>query len=48
MVERDHPEISLSRQCWLLGISRGSFYYEPKGESDGSLVPVGIPSCGIR
>ena len=38
MVERDHPELSLSRQCRLLGISRGSFYYEPKGESKESLA----------
>lgn len=33
MVEGNHPELSLSRQCVLLGISRGSLYYTPKGES---------------
>jgi len=38
MVERDHPELSLSRQCRLLGISRGSVYYQPKGESDENLA----------
>lgn len=38
MVERDHSELSLSRQCRLLGISRGSCYYQPKGESDENLA----------
>lgn len=37
-VERDHPQLSLSRQCRLLGLSRGSFYYEPKGESKENLA----------
>ena len=33
MIRRDHPGLSLSRQCRLLTISRSSFYYAPKGES---------------
>ncbi len=33
MIQRDHPDMSLSRQCRLLTISRSSFYYAPKGES---------------
>ena len=37
MVERGHPELSLSRQCALLDISRGSLYYRPRGESDLNL-----------
>ena len=32
MIERDGP-LSLSRQCALLGVSRSSQYYRPKGES---------------
>jgi putative transposase len=37
MVERGHPELSLSRQCSLLDISRGSLYYTPRGESEQNL-----------
>jgi len=33
MIARDHPGLSLSRQCRILAISRSSFYYAPKGES---------------
>jgi len=33
MIRRGHPDLSLSRQCRLLTISRSSFYYAPKGES---------------
>jgi len=32
-IRRDHPDLSLSRQCRLLSISRSAFYYTPKGES---------------
>ena len=38
MVTRDHPELSLSRQCHLVSISRSSFYYAPKGESGENLA----------
>ena len=37
VVEKDHATLSLSRQCVLLGISRGSLYYAPKGESEFNL-----------
>jgi putative transposase len=33
MIGRDALDLSLSRQCRLLSISRSSFYYAPKGES---------------
>ena len=36
MITRDAPELSLSRQCRLLSIGRSSFYYAPRGESQGS------------
>ncbi|HZA24973.1 MAG TPA: hypothetical protein VFA32_20655 [Dehalococcoidia bacterium] len=29
MIDRDYPELSLPRQCVLLGISRSSLYYQP-------------------
>jgi hypothetical protein len=28
MIERDHEEIAIGRQCELLGLSRASYYYE--------------------
>jgi putative transposase len=31
LVEPEHPEISLRRQCVLLGLPRGSWYYQPVG-----------------
>lgn len=30
LVERDHPKLSLTQQCILLGLSRTGLYYEPK------------------
>jgi putative transposase len=36
-VERDHPELSVRRQCELLGVNRASLYYEPAGESEENL-----------
>ena len=38
MIRRDHPGLSLSRQCGLLSISRSSFYYQLKGESAENLA----------
>jgi putative transposase len=32
LIEPDHPQISLARQCALLGLSRSSFYYRFQGE----------------
>jgi len=33
-VERGHPEISVRRQCQLLGVHRSGFYYQPVEESE--------------
>ena len=33
MIERNHSELSIGKQCALLSISRSSFYYEAKGET---------------
>ena len=30
MVEANHPELSITQQCEILGISRSSYYYQPK------------------
>ena len=32
MIDRDHPRLSIVRQCELVGIARSSYYYEAKGE----------------
>ena len=36
-MEREHAEISIRRQCELLGISRAGLYYEAAGESEENL-----------
>jgi putative transposase len=33
MVERNHPGLSITRQCRLLQVSRSSVYYAARGES---------------
>jgi putative transposase len=33
LVEPDHPQISLRRQCVLLGLARSGLYYQPVGPS---------------
>ena len=38
LVEPEHAEISLRRQCELLGVNRSSLYYEPAGESPENLM----------
>lgn len=35
MITRDHPDLSLSRQCRLLSISRSSFYFAPRHGANG-------------
>ena len=37
MIEPANANLSISKQCKLLSISRSSFYYEPKGESEMNL-----------
>jgi putative transposase len=37
MIEPRHEHLSLVRQCELVGISRSSWYYEAKGESEFNL-----------
>ena len=36
-MEPGHPEISLRRQCELLGLNRSGLYYQPHGESAENL-----------
>jgi putative transposase len=37
LIERDHPDLSVGKQCKLLSLSRSSFYYEARGETDLNL-----------
>ena len=37
MVDREHPSLPIVRQCALLGVSRSSLYYRPKGTPPGDL-----------
>ena len=36
-MEPGHPQVSLRRQCALLGLARGSWYYQPVGEGEENL-----------
>lgn len=38
MIEPGHPDLSVGKQCALLSISRSSFYYTPKGETEMNLA----------
>ena len=38
MIERDNSNLSISKQCKLLSISRSSFHYAPKGETALNLM----------
>ena len=37
MVEPDHGQLSIERQCELLGLARSSVYYQPVGETSYNL-----------
>jgi putative transposase len=37
LIEIGHPELSVRRQCTLLGLNRSSLYYEPAGETPETL-----------
>lgn len=38
MIKRNHPKLSIRRQCGLLLINRSTFYHKPKGESPQNLI----------
>jgi len=38
MIEPEHPSLSITRQCELLGIARSSYYYEPVPVSEENLL----------
>ena len=38
MIEPAHPDLSIRRQCQLLGLSRATYYYTPAQESAANLA----------
>jgi putative transposase len=42
MIARDHLDLSLSRRCRLLSISRSSFYYAPRHGANGGESPENL------
>ena len=38
LIEPQHPHLSITRQCELLGLARSSYYYEPAPESEEDLL----------
>jgi len=38
LIEPEHGELSIRRQCELVGLSRSSWYYQPAGENEENLV----------
>ena len=41
MVDREHPELPIVRQCAQLEVTRSSVYYRPKGASEADLSLMG-------
>ena len=37
MIQRDHPDLSISQQCKLVRLSRSAFYYTPVGIDTATL-----------
>ena len=56
MIEPDHPELSLSRQCRMVRVSRPLLYYRPRPASEETLartrrideIYLACPLCGSR
>ena len=38
MIEPNHPELSVRRQCELIGLNRSTLYYQPAMESPLNLA----------
>ena len=42
MVEREHPSLSIARQCAELGVARSSLYYRPREASGENPVSMQV------
>ena len=38
MISPNEKQISIARQCELVGLARSSYYYEPAGETEYNLL----------
>jgi putative transposase len=38
LIEPEHPDLSVARQCELVGLARSSYYYQPVPESEENLL----------
>ncbi len=47
LIDRE-DEVSIRRQCQLMGVSRGSVYYRPKGEKPENLEIMQLMDEYIR
>ena len=48
-IERNHPRVSVRRQCQMLSLARSNLYYAPKGESAENLALLGVVAwIGLR
>ncbi|MFT5949435.1 MAG: hypothetical protein ACJAVR_002996 [Paracoccaceae bacterium] len=47
MIERAHQTLSIRSQWRLLSISRSSFYYEPRGETEMNLDLMRLIRCPL-
>ena len=47
MIESKLPDLSVGKQCKLQSISRSSFYYELKGESEMNLDLMRLIHCPV-
>jgi putative transposase len=49
LVDHDHPELSVSRQCTLLGLPRSTLYYQPIPLRESTLrIMARIDSCYLE
>ncbi len=44
-MKKDHPGLSVRRQCSLLSLARSSLYYQPRGESAENLAFMAVIRC---
>ncbi len=49
MIDSEHPDLSVSRQCRLLGVPRSTFYHAPDPVSDEELeIMQLIDRCHLK
>jgi putative transposase len=42
MIEPNHPELSIRRQCELVGLNRSTYYWQPAGETELNVTLMGL------